>query len=137
MVAIAGNATICIIPMRRKRMRTCTYILITNLAVSDIGTMLCLPYIILAEWQENEWTLGEVMCRLVNPSLTMFYIVTTNTLVAIAAHRFFVLVFPFRSKPSKNQDCPRCPSDLARCVSLRVTFIWCPGVEFFRDETKR
>lgn len=103
MVAIAGNATICIIPMRRKRMRTCTYILITNLAVSDIGTMLCLPYIILAEWQENEWTLGEVMCRLVNPSLTMFYIVTTNTLVAIAAHRFFVLVFPFRSKPSKTK----------------------------------
>ena len=42
-IEIAGNAIICIIPMCRKRMRTCTYILITKLAVFDIGTTLYLP----------------------------------------------------------------------------------------------
>ena len=30
--AIGGNATVCIIPFRHRRMRTCTYFLITNLA---------------------------------------------------------------------------------------------------------
>ncbi|XP_068702029.1 kappa-type opioid receptor-like [Montipora foliosa] len=100
--AMVGNATVCIIPFRHKRMRNCTYFLVTNLAVSDIGTMLCLPYVIL-EWRYNEWILGEAMCKLVYPSLTMFYLVTTNTLLAIAVHRFLMLVFPFRSKPSKSK----------------------------------
>ena len=109
--AIVGNATVCIIPFRHRRMRTCTYFLITNLAVSDIGTMLCLPYILVMEWQ-NEWSMGSVMCKLVNPSLTMFYLVTTNTLVAIAVHRFVVVVFPFKSKPGKSR------------VALIILLIW-------------
>ncbi|XP_022788207.1 growth hormone secretagogue receptor type 1-like [Stylophora pistillata] len=109
--AIVGNTTVCIIPFRHRRMRTCTYFLITNLAVSDIGTMLCLPYILIMEWQE-EWSMGSVMCKLVNPSLTMFYLVTTNTLVAIAVHRFFVVVFPFKSKPGKSR------------VALIILLIW-------------
>lgn len=100
--AICGNVTVCIIPFRHRRMRTCTYFLITNLAVSDIGTMLCLPAILLMEWQ-GEWIMGSVMCKLVNPSLTMFYLVTTNTLVAIAVHRFVVVVFPFRSKLGRTK----------------------------------
>ena len=99
--AICGNVAVCIIPCRHKRMRTCTYFLITNLAVSDIGTMLCLPYILIAELQNGTWSLGAAMCKLVNPSLTMFYLVTTNTLVAIAVNRFLVLVFPFRFTFSK------------------------------------
>ena len=102
--AIGGNVTVCIIPFRHKRMRTCTYSLITNLAVSDIGTMLCLPHIlIMMEWRPWEWAMGAVMCKLVNPSLTMFYLATTNTLVAIAVHRFVVVVFPFRSKLGKSK----------------------------------
>lgn len=102
--AICGNITVCIIPFRHRRMRTCTYFLITNLAVSDIGTMLCLPTILTTmEWTGGEWTMGAVMCKLVNPSLTMFYLVTTNTLVAIAVHRFVVVVFPFRSKLGKSK----------------------------------
>lgn len=101
--AIGGNVTVCIIPFRHQRMRTCTYFLITNLAVSDLGTMLCLPYILVMDWKNNEWIMGWAMCKLVNPSLTMLYIVTTNTLVAIAVHRFLVLVYPFRSKMSKSK----------------------------------
>jgi len=101
--AIGGNVTVCIIPFRHKRMRTCTYFLITNLAVSDIGTMLCLPYILVMEWKDGFWTMGWLMCKLVNPSLTMFYLVTTNTLVAIAVHRFVVVAFPFHSKLGKSK----------------------------------
>lgn len=102
--AICGNFTVCLIPFRHRRMRTCTYSLITNLAVSDLGTMLCLPSILIAmEWKGGEWTMGPVMCKLVNPSLTMFYLVTTNTLVAIAVHRFVVVVFPFKSKLGKSK----------------------------------
>lgn len=103
-LALGGNIMVCILPFRHRRMRSFTYCLITNLAVSDVGAMLCLPYILITEWNGNNWLMGEVMCKLVNPSMTMFFVVTTNTLAAIALDRFVALVFPFRQRPGKSSS---------------------------------
>ncbi|EDO38619.1 predicted protein, partial [Nematostella vectensis] len=100
--AIVGNITVCLVPVRHRRMRTFTYYLITNLAVSDIFTMLCLPPLLVYEFQ-GSWNMGSVMCKLVNPALTMFGLVTTNTLVAIAIDRFIALVFPFTRRPERKE----------------------------------
>lgn len=100
--AVVGNIAVCVVPIRQKRMRTFTYFLITNLAVSDIGTMLCLPPLMMFDYTTT-WTIGEAMCKLVNPSLTMFSLITTNTLVAIAIDRFMSLVFPFVRRPQKKE----------------------------------
>lgn len=100
--AVVGNMAVCFVPIRQKRMRTFTYFLITNLAVSDIGTMLCLPPLLISDYT-GTWTIGEAMCKLVNPSLTMFSLITTNTLVAIAIDRFTSLVFPFVRRPQKKE----------------------------------
>ncbi|XP_031564601.1 orexin receptor type 2-like [Actinia tenebrosa] len=100
--AVVGNIAVCVVPIRQKRMRTFTYFLITNLAVSDIGTMLCLPPLLMFDYTST-WSIGETMCKLVNPSLTMFSLITTNTLVAIAIDRFMSLVFPFVRRPQKKE----------------------------------
>ena len=101
-LAVGGNALVCYITYRNRRMRTFTYSLITNLAVSDIGSVLCLPYFLVVE-AKGSWIFGDVMCRLVSPSIFMFNIVTTNTLVAIACDRFRAVVFPFKFRPSTSE----------------------------------
>ena len=100
--ALVGNVAVCIISTRSRRLQTSTYCLLMNLAVSDIGSILCLPFL-LPELYIGNWLMGEAMCKLLKPSVVMFNFVTTNTLVAIACDRFRAVVFPFVSRPSKSE----------------------------------
>lgn len=100
--ALVGNVAVCIISTRTRRLQTSTYCLVMNLAVSDIGSVLCLPFL-LPELYIGNWLMGEAMCKLLKPSVVMFNFVTTNTLVAIACDRFRAVVFPFVSRPSRSE----------------------------------
>ena len=100
--ALVGNIAVCIISTRTRRLQTSTYCLVMTLAVSDIGSAMCLPFL-LPELYIGNWPMGEVMCKLLKPSVVMFNFVTTNTLVAIACDRFRAVVFPFVSRPSKSE----------------------------------
>ena len=101
-LTLVGNITVCVIPYKNRRMRTFTYFLVTNLSVSDAAGIIYLPFIIYYTGI-GEWPFGQAMCKLVNPSITFFGIVTTNTLVAIALDRFVALVFPFKSRPGHRE----------------------------------
>ena len=83
-------------------MRTFAYFLIANLALADALATMCLPLIIVY-LHVGRWVFGEVLCKLVNPSITVFGVVTSNTLVAIACDRFRALIFPFKLKPSTSE----------------------------------
>ncbi|KAL9972607.1 hypothetical protein ACROYT_G018943 [Oculina patagonica] len=100
--ALVGNVAVCIISTRSRRLQTSTYCLVMNLAVSDIGSILCLPFL-LPELYIGNWLMGEAMCKLLKPSVVLFNFVTTNTLVAIACDRFRAVVFPFVSRPSRSE----------------------------------
>ena len=102
LLALVGNIAVCIISTRTRRLQTSTYCLVMNLAVSDIGSVMCLPFL-LPELYIGDWPMGEAMCKLLKPSVVMFNFVTTNTLVAIACDRFRAVVFPFVSRPSKSE----------------------------------
>ena len=102
LLALVGNIAVCIISTRTRRLQTSTYCLVMNLAVSDIGSVMCLPFL-LPELYIANWPMGEAMCKLLKPSVVMFNFVTTNTLVAIACDRFRAVVFPFVSRPSKSE----------------------------------
>ena len=102
LLALVGNIAVCIISTRTRRLQTSTYCLVMNLAVSDIGSVMCLPFL-LPELYIANWPMGEAMCKLLKPSVVMFNFVTTNTLVAIACDRFRAVVFPFVSRPSKSK----------------------------------
>ena len=102
LLALVGNVAVCIISRRNRRLQTSTYCLIMNLAVSDIGSVLCLPFL-LPELYVGNWMMGEVMCKLLKPSVVVFNFVTTNTLVAIACDRFRAVVFPLVPRPSTSE----------------------------------
>lgn len=100
--ALVGNVTVCVISRRNRRLQRSTYCFIMNLAVSDIGSVLCLPFL-LPELFIGNWLMGEVMCKLLKPSVVVFNFVTTNTLVAIACDRFRAVVFPFVTRPTTSE----------------------------------
>ena len=100
--ALVGNVAVCIISRRNRRLQTSTYCFITNLAMSDVGSILCLPFL-LPEHFIGNWFMGEAMCKLLKPSVFLFNFVTTNTLVAIASDRFRAVVFPFVIRPSTSE----------------------------------
>ncbi|XP_031556965.1 substance-P receptor-like isoform X2 [Actinia tenebrosa] len=102
LVSLVGNIAVIFITYRNRQMRTFAYFLIANLALADVLATLCLP-IIVAYLEIGKWVFGEVMCKLVNPSITVFAVVTSNTLVAIACDRFRALIFPFKLKPSTSE----------------------------------
>jgi len=102
LLALLGNIAVCVVSTRTRRLQTSTYCLVMSLAVSDIGSVMCLPFL-LPELYIGNWTMGEAMCKLLKPSVVMFNFVTTNTLVAIACDRFRAVVFPFVSRPSKSE----------------------------------
>lgn len=97
-----GNVTVCVISRRNRRLQRSTYCFIMNLAVSDIGSVLYLPFL-LPELFIGNWLMGEVMCKLLKPSVVVFNFVTTNTLVAIACDRFRAVVFPFVTRPTTSE----------------------------------
>ena len=111
LLALVGNIAVCIVSTRTRRLQTSTYCLVMNLAVSDIGSVMCLPFL-LPELYIGNWPMGEAMCKILKPSVVMFNFVTTNTLVAIACDRFRAVVFPFVSRPSKSE------------TRLIIAFLW-------------
>jgi len=102
LVALVGNSMVIYVTYNNKFMRTFAYVLIANLAVADVLSTLILPFMVFYI-EQGRWTFGEVLCRILNPSLTVFSIVTTNTLVAIACDRFRALLFPFKLRPSTSE----------------------------------
>lgn len=101
-LALVGNVAVCVISRRNRRLQTSTYCLVMNLAVSDIGSVLCLPFL-LPELFVGNWMMVEVMCKLLKPSVVLFNFVTTNTLVAIGCDRFRAVVYPLVPRPSPSE----------------------------------
>lgn len=100
---VVGNGMVCLVAYRNRRMRSFSYILITNLAVADLlSAVVGIPVYILNNYEET-WTLGLVLCKLIKPSFPLFNIVVTNSLVAIACERFRGLVFPLSVKPGTTK----------------------------------
>ncbi|KAK3755847.1 hypothetical protein QZH41_003941 [Actinostola sp. cb2023] len=102
LVSVVGNTMVVYITYTNRFMRTFAYVLIANLAVADVLSSLILPFLVVY-MEKGRWIFGEALCKIINPSFTVFSIVTTNTLVAIACDRSRALLFPFKLKPSTSE----------------------------------
>ncbi|XP_022239351.1 prolactin-releasing peptide receptor-like [Limulus polyphemus] len=95
---ICGNVLVCYVVFRNKSMQTVTNIFITNLALSDI--LLCTfavtftpLYIFL-----RQWIFGRVFCHLLPYVQGVSVYISAITLMSIAIDRFFVIIYPFKSR---------------------------------------
>ena len=111
-VALIGNVLVFAASRKNRHLRSFSYRLITNLAVSDFLSVLAIPFYLITKELGNRWVFGEAFCHLLNPSHVLCGMVTTNVHTAIAFERFCSIVHPFRSKVSGSQG------------TLVVSLIW-------------
>ena len=95
LAAVIGNFFVFTALFGNSRLRTFSYYLITNLAISDFFSILWVPLILVDEQLKSGWIYGPFLCKLMNPSQVVCGLVTTNVHVAIAADRYFSIVSPF------------------------------------------
>lgn len=100
-ISFCGNALVCYVIFRQKRLYTVTNFFIANLAVADLFvTLVNVPFNIARNLME-EWPFGDFLCHLVNFSLMVSVYVSTFTLAAIALDRQQVLLYPLNPRISK------------------------------------
>jgi hypothetical protein len=92
--------------------RSLTHYLVANLAVAEI-IVSCLNPFLVAYAELMYWPYGEVMCHVLSPMQTLSIVVITNTLAAIAFHRYRV----FSSRHSRRKL-------TSKEISLLVLMIW-------------
>lgn len=98
--SLTGNAlvlkAIAGIPRRSKPF---VYYLVANLAVAEIISSLCQPFLIVYQ-DKYSWVFGEFACKLVTPLQVLAVIVVTSDLAAIAVYRYQVMMSPLTQKIS-------------------------------------
>lgn len=98
MLGVFGNCLVCYVVFCNKHMQNVTNYFITNLALADILLcVLAVPFTPLYTFM-GEWMFGRILCHLVTMAQGTSVYVSTLTLMSIAIDRFFVIIYPFRSR---------------------------------------
>ena len=123
LAAVIGNFFVFTASFRNRRLRTFSYCLIMNLAISDFVSILGVPFLLVNEQLQPTWIYGSFLCRFINPTQVVCGLVTTNVHVAIAIDRYFSIVRPLRyGSPSRQ-----CNSCRARGIVV-VLLVWLVAV---------
>ncbi|KXJ25148.1 neuropeptide FF receptor 2 [Exaiptasia diaphana] len=102
-ISIIGNALVCIVIARRRRMRTVTNYFILNLAIADLAvTCICIPFDIPVQENGYIWPYGPFICKILWPLQTMCLFVSIFTLTAVSLNRFWAIVYPLRRQMTKG-----------------------------------
>nr|XP_053639900.1 neuropeptide Y receptor type 6-like [Cherax quadricarinatus]XP_053639902.1 neuropeptide Y receptor type 6-like [Cherax quadricarinatus]XP_053639903.1 neuropeptide Y receptor type 6-like [Cherax quadricarinatus]XP_053639904.1 neuropeptide Y receptor type 6-like [Cherax quadricarinatus] len=97
-VGILGNLIVAFVIGHRPELRTARNVYIVNLTVSDVSMCLvCMPFTLVGLLHKN-WSLGNLICKLVPVLQCTNILVSTATIVAIAADRYLTIVCVKRSK---------------------------------------
>ncbi len=115
---VLGNTLVCVVVVKRPKMRTVINLFICNLATSDL--LLCIIGVPLALFAalRPSWILGLAMCRISNMLTGCMVFVSSLTLTTIAVDRFCLVVYPFMK-----------PIDKVKCL-IAVVVIWVVSVAF-------
>ncbi|KAK2816712.1 hypothetical protein Q7C36_022983 [Tachysurus vachellii] len=102
-ISLFGNAVVCHVVMKSKRMHSVTGVFIMNLAIADILiTLLNTPFT-LVRFIYSTWVFGKVMCHVSRFAQYCSVHVSVFTLVAIAIDRHQVVLHPMKQRMSRLQ----------------------------------
>lgn len=97
LVSATGNVLVCIIVLKRRRMKTVTNYFILNLAFADLTlTLICIPFDIPVQEMNYQWPYGSFMCRILYPLQTMSLFASVFTLTAVSLTRYWAILYPLR-----------------------------------------
>ncbi|EDO36453.1 predicted protein, partial [Nematostella vectensis] len=104
LVSAAGNTLVCIVILKRKKMKTVTNYFILNLAVADLAlTCICIPFDIPVQEMGYIWPYGAVMCKVLYPLQTLTLFASVYTLTAVSLTRYWAIVHPLRKQLSVSK----------------------------------
>ncbi|XP_034156854.1 G-protein coupled receptor 83 [Pangasianodon hypophthalmus] len=102
-ISLFGNAVVCHVVMKSKRMHSVTGVFIMNLAIADILiTLLNTPFT-LVRFIYSTWVFGKAMCHVSRFAQYCSVHVSVFTLVAIAIDRHQVVLHPMKQRMSRLQ----------------------------------
>ncbi|XP_031562172.1 galanin receptor type 1-like [Actinia tenebrosa] len=97
MISATGNSLVCVIILRRKKMKTVTNYFILNLAIADLAlTCICIPFDIPVQEMDYAWPYGAFMCKFLYPLQTLTLFASIYTLTAVSLTRYWAIVHPLR-----------------------------------------
>ncbi|XP_066964516.1 neuropeptide Y receptor type 6-like isoform X2 [Macrobrachium rosenbergii] len=100
-VGILGNLIVAFVIGHRPELRTARNVYIINLTVSDVSMCLvCMPFTMVSLLHKN-WAMGNFICKLVPVLQCTNILVSTATIVAIAADRYLTIVCVQRNKNAR------------------------------------
>lgn len=103
LISVIGNALVCIVIVKRCRMRTVTNCFILNLAVADLAiTCICIPFDIPVQENNYKWPYGGLLCKLLYPLQTIAMFASIFTLMAVSLNRFWAIVYPLHTQMTKR-----------------------------------
>ena len=112
LVSAIGNLLVCVVVIKRKRMKTVTNYFILNLAFADLTlTLICIPFDIPVQEMGYRWPYGSFMCSILYPLQTMSLFASVFTLTAVSLTRFWAILYPLR---------PQLSTRSAKCVILII-----------------
>ncbi|CAN0294941.1 unnamed protein product [Lampetra fluviatilis] len=99
-ISLFGNALVCHVVIKNKRMQSATSMFIVNLAIADIMiTTLNTPFT-LVRFVNSNWVFGKTMCHVSRFAQYCSLHVSTLTLTAIALDRYQVIMHPLKPRMS-------------------------------------
>lgn len=97
-VSLFGNALVCYVVVRHRRLRSVTYTFLANIALSDLMmTCLNIPFSV-SRVLLDHWPFGEFLCSLVPFVQVMSVYVSSLTMATIAVDRYRVILSPMKPR---------------------------------------
>ncbi|XP_060071522.1 QRFP-like peptide receptor [Ylistrum balloti] len=112
--AIIGNLLVIIVILANKSMRTITNVFLVSLTISDTLIAGWNMPIQLGYYIHDDWTLGEVMCKLSAYLQTVNVQASIFTLTAVAIERYYAISYPLKSRHVRT----------ATRAGVLLVFIW-------------
>jgi len=100
-IGIMGNALLVYFVLRHKTMQSITNLYVVNLALSDILICIKGTTVYPTNFLVGHWVFGLAMCHIGAYTVHLCVYVSTLTSVAIAIHRFILVVYPYMQRIQK------------------------------------
>ena len=98
-ISSIGNTLVCLVIMKKKKMKTVTNYFILNLAIADLLlTFVCIPFDIPVQEMHHVWPYGALGCKLLYPLQTTCLYASVFTLTAVSLTRYWAIVHPLRQQ---------------------------------------
>ncbi|RUS83404.1 hypothetical protein EGW08_008825, partial [Elysia chlorotica] len=105
LAGVLGNALVIVVVLCAREMKTATNLCLMNLSVADLLVLLfCQPSAMLEFIYEEQWLLGQVMCKLTIFLENTVIVTSILIIVTVSLERFWAVYYPLKTYSSGSKS---------------------------------